>query len=126
MGNIIKSPLFRHTCDSAKINRVAYDADAKRLYLEFKPKMSVYVYAGVDASHFAYIANVKAIHAAHLEDPEVVAPMDTPEGVTPGSEGSYIIRVIVGTDSMNPPFPFRRLDDVEAAEIFPYQPAEAA
>ena len=126
MGSIIKSPLFRHTCDSAKINRVAYDADAKRLYLEFKPKMSVYAYEGVGASHFAYIANVKAIHAAHLEDPEVVAQMDTPEGVTPGSEGSYIIRCIVGNDRKNPLHVCEKLDDVEAAEIFPYQPAEAA
>lgn len=118
--------LLRHKCDSAKIARVAYDPDARRLYVEFKPKMSAYAYEGIDASHFQYIQTCKfderLLIVEELEQRDAVAAL----GVTPGSEGSYIVRVIVGTDRKNPPFPFRRLDDIEAAEIFPFESQESA
>jgi len=119
--------LLRHTCTSAKIARVAYDAEDRALFIEFKPKLSCYRYEGVERKHFDYISNCKtAFENSQLErvtdsDLQFTA-LDAPKDVTPGSEGSYIVRVIVGTDRKNPPFPFRRLDDVEAADIFPFVP----
>jgi hypothetical protein len=110
-------PLQIHTCDSAKINRVAYDAEAKRLFVEFKPKNSVYAYENVPDAHFDYIANCKADHKACAEDPTRPQRV-VPDGVVPGSEGSFIVRTIVGQRGQAAPFDYRKLEDDEAREVW--------
>lgn len=110
-------PLQIHQCDSAKINRVAYDADAKRLFVEFKPKNSVYAYENVPEAHFEYIANCKADHALCVANPDRQERVVL-DGVVPGSEGSYIVRAIVGQRGQPAPFQYRKLEDDEASEVF--------
>jgi KTSC domain len=118
--------LLRHTCASAKVARVAYDAEAKRLYVEFKPKFVVYAYEQVPQAYFDYIRTCRLPEGTFATEQLTVEELAFREmvvefGVNPGSEGSFIVRMVVGTDRKNPPFTFRRLDDVEAAEIFPYE-----
>lgn len=117
--------LLTHTCTSSKVARVAYDADARVLFIEFKPNLVCYRYEEVDPIHFEIIATIKADNDAWVNDNPGEAPISRFESVVPGSEGSYIIRRIVGTDRKNPLFKFRKLDPEEAGQVFPFVPTAA-
>lgn len=109
-------PIRRHEIKGSKsgIAHAAYDAETQHFYLMFPN--GPYRYHEVPPHHFEALLKIKAIARAMETDPTI--PAKDENGVSNGSEGSYLLFHIRGPRKGPAPFKFDRPDEWDASGVF--------
>jgi hypothetical protein len=116
-------PLKVHTCDADSKVATHVAADDHHLYVRFVGGGKTYRYETGDHTdrHFSAISSVKANHQAWLNaHPGEDVPEKNEHGTKPGSEGSYILKHIVGPRKGPKPYEFGGgpISEDEARKVF--------